>query len=153
MVPGGILCTILGVRSEPHLISIHLATTSEWLQETSVQKVPTYLYSWPTLNCTQFELRADSSKKDRAFGNAVSQHFFLRINLILLCRWCCCLICGFIFNYRISSYINTAVEYIGHSSEIRGLRSTKWSSESKFWSVSLEHFIERKPLISEEWGR
>ena len=22
---------------------------------------------------------------------------------------------------------------------------------SKFWSVSLEHFIERKPLISEEW--
>ena len=24
---------------------------------------------------------------------------------------------------------------------------------SKFWSVSLEHFIERKPLISEEWHR
>ena len=22
---------------------------------------------------------------------------------------------------------------------------------SKFWSVSLEHFVERKPLISEEW--
>ena len=22
---------------------------------------------------------------------------------------------------------------------------------SKFWSISLEHFIERKPLISEEW--
>ena len=26
-IPGGILCTILGVRSEPHLISIYLATT------------------------------------------------------------------------------------------------------------------------------
>ena len=77
-----------------------------------------------------------------------------------------------------------------HSSEIRGLRSTKCSSKtlqnllyfmykktrevffvfhfvqlyiftlwmpwslstfSKFWSVSLEHFVERKPLISEEW--
>ena len=24
---------------------------------------------------------------------------------------------------------------------------------SKFWSVSLEHFIERKPLISEEWDK
>ena len=22
---------------------------------------------------------------------------------------------------------------------------------SKFWSISLEHFVEHKPLISEEW--
>ena len=59
-----------------------------------------------------------------------------------------------------------------HSPEIRGLCSTKCSSEtlqnllyfmykkttlvflyikySKFWSVSLEHFVKRKPLIYEE---
>ena len=24
---------------------------------------------------------------------------------------------------------------------------------SKFWSVSLEHFVERKPVIYEEWGK
>ena len=79
---------------------------------------------------------------------------------------------------------------VRHSSELRGLRSTKCSSETlqnllyfmyqkthvvfsfsfratlyfylmnalvyveytKFWSVSLEHFVERKPLISEEWS-
>ena len=61
-----------------------------------------------------------------------------------------------------------------HSSQIRGLRSTKCSSEtlqnllyfmyekthvvflyikySKFWSVLLEHFVEHKHLIFEEWS-
>ena len=34
-------------------------------------------------------------------------------------------------------------------------KNTTWvflyTKYSKFWSVSLEHFVERKPLISEEW--
>ena len=100
-------------------------------------------------------------------------------------RWCSilfCMTCRHICTTRFRLYYN--------SSEIRGLRSTKCSSEtlqnllyfmykkthvvffvfhfvqfyiftlwmpwsmsttySKFWSVSLEHFVECKPLISEE---
>ena len=36
-------------------------------------------------------------------------------------------------------------------------KKTSWGfvyiKYSKFWSVSLEHFVERKPLIYEEWGK
>ena len=31
------------------------------------------------------------------------------------------------------------------------LLTAKYPKYSKFWSVSLEHFVERKPLIYEEW--
>ena len=60
------------------------------------------------------------------------------------------------------SFFLSSCNFILLPYECPGLCCTKWKTKkttwvflyikySKFWSVLLEHFVERKPLISEEW--